>query len=296
MSESIPFDKARIGYVRKLLSDVTLQRNIDRAKGAPSHIMVSNDADNKGVAPEYIQNFIEKFGDHPETDAYMGQLDWDLESYSRNPLIHIGTRLFQYVDLQLRKQDRINIPSSGANFAFRSGTYAAIGGYSQEIKLAEDVDLGRVIKASRINAKNKTAIDYAGARVSRLFTSSRRAEKAIEDGLAPIEQWERGFSAFDDEVRKRDWESASENIDYDNPESVKKLTNDLEYIINRSLKAMTWTSNDSLVFRRALGWLGVKYESFGTNQIKITDATRLIQGLREYKGEAAAILERKTKK
>jgi len=295
MNKVIPIEKAHIGYVRKLLNDSVLKRHLDRGKTAPDHIIVSNDADNKGVATEYIQNFLDKFEQHPETDAYMGQLDWDLESYVRNPLVHIGTRLFQYVDVQLRKGDKNNIPSSGANFAFRSGMYAAVNGYRDDAELAEDVDLGRAMKASRVGAKNKRAIDFAGARVSRLFTSSRRAEKAIKDGLSPVEQWNKGFSAFDDEVRKIDWESISSSIDYDNPESVKVLEEKLEYVINRTMKAMTWANKDHQIFRRALWMLGIKYKLVGVNQIKIVDSTKLIKGLKEYKNEASEILDIKTK-
>lgn len=294
MSKIIPHDQAKIGYVRKLLNDTILKRNLDRGDAALNHVIVSNDADNKGVAPEYIQNFLDKFEQHPEVESYMGQLDWDIESYARNPLVHIGTRLFQYVDIQLRQGNSNNIASSGANFAFRPGIYAAVNGYTSDIHLAEDVDLGRAIKAARQGARNKRAIDFAGARVSRLFTSSRRAEKAIKDGLSPVEQWDKGFSAFDDEVRKIDWEAISSNIDYDNPQSVRVLIEKLEYVISRTMKAMTWTSKDQVIFKRALGWLGIKYRMRRLNQVEITDATGLIAGLKKYQTDAAEILRVKT--
>lgn len=295
INKVIPIENARMGYLRKSLNDAVLQRYIARGETAPNHVIVSNDADNKGVANEYIQNFIEKFDKHPEVDSYMGQLDWDPKSYVRNPLVHIGTRLFQYVDAQLRSGDRNNIPSSGANFAFRSGMYAAVNGYSSDFDLAEDVDLGKAIKASRIGAKNKRAIDFAGARVSRLFTSSRRAEKALKDALSPVEQWNKGFSAFDDEIRKFDWESLSKGIDYDNKESVQVLVDQLENVINRTMKAMTWASADHEVFKRSLGWLGVKYKLVGVNQIKIVDASRLVKGLKQYTLDVDDIMKKKTR-
>lgn len=296
MNGIIPSEHAQIGYIRKLLNDAVLQRSVGRKGSQLDHIMVSNDADNKGISFEYIQNFIDKFAQHPETDAYMGQLDWDPESYVRNPLLHIGTRLFQYFDIQLRGKDANKIHSSGANFAFRSSIYASVNGYSRDAGLAEDVDLGKAMKAARMGAKEKRAIDYAGARVSRLFTSSRRAEKAIKDGLSPVEQWEAGFSAFDDEVRKIDWESIAGDIDYEKPESIKVLVDNLEYVINRTIKHMVWVENDPEVFRRGLGWLGIKYEIAENSQVKILDASRLIKGLKEYKTGAKEILDRKTKR
>jgi len=292
MQKVIPFEKAKIGYVRKLLNDAVLKRNLDRGDDSLNHIILSNDADNKGVSTEYIKNFINKFEKNPNVDSYMGQLDWDPESYIRNPLVHIGTRLFQYVDMQIRHK---NIPSSGANFAFRSGMYAAINGYSSDSTLAEDVDLGKAIKAARIGAKNKKAIDFAGARVSRLFTSSRRAEKAIKDGLSPVEQWDKGFSAFDDEVRKVDWQALSEGVNYKDKEKVKILVDQLENVINRTINAMSWIKSDDFnLFKRSIGLLGIKFEMAGDKNIKITDASKLIKGLEIYKKQGLKILERKT--
>ena len=253
--------------------------------------MLSNDADNKGVSPEYIKNFVDKFEKNGEVDSYMGQLDWDPESYIRNPLVHIGTRLFQYVDMQIRNK---NIPSSGANFAFRSGTYAAVGGYSEKIGLAEDVDLGKAIKAARIGAKNKKASVFAGARVSRLYTSSRRAEKAIKDGLSPVEQWNTWKGAFDNEVRKIDWAAMSEKIDYKNKKEVKVIVEQLENVINRTIKAMKWAHGDQKVFKKSLGWLGIEFKFIDKHKIKITNASRLIKGLEQYQKEGLEILKRKT--
>ncbi len=295
MRKVIPSGKAKIGYLRKLLNDTVLQRNLSRGSSAPDHIIVSNDADNKGIAKEYIQNFLDKFDGNPDTEAFMGQLDWDPESYTKNPLIHIGTRLFQYVDIQLRAKDPDDVASSGANFAFRSGIYAAINGYNPASQMAEDVDLGRAIKAARMGARNKKAIRYAGTRVSRLFTSSRRAEKAIKDGLAPIEQWNKGFSAFDDEVRKTNWGALNRAIDFSKPEEVGNLVENLEYVMNRTIQAMTWGHEDLKVFKRALGWLGVTYTMNSDRTIKIIDASKLIEGIKTYQTEAGEIVERKTK-
>ncbi|MDP1707166.1 MAG: glycosyltransferase [bacterium] len=293
MQTVIPRSDVRIGNIRKMLSDATIVRSLKRG-GNKDLIMVSNDADLKGVAPEYLDNFIEKLQKEPKTDAVMGQLDWDPEAYIRNPLNHVGTRLFQYIAVQHRKAKR-GIESSGANFAYRASMYAAVGGYDSQKELGEDNNFGRKITAAR-SGTSRNPIEYGGARVSRLYTSSRRAEKAIQDGLSPIEQWQKGFSAFDDEVRKVKWEETGEAPDYDNPEVVKKLVSELENIINRTLMVSSnWWSQGpySTYQRRALGWLGIKYELVGPNKIRITDSSDLISGLKEYKEEGLKIMERK---
>lgn len=292
----LPVRDARIGHIRKVMNDAVLLRQLQRGENSPELIMVSNDADNQGVAPEYIENFISKFDSHKEIDSMVGQLDWDPKSYIRNPLIHIGTRLFQYDGAQSRTKGW-HFNSSGANFAFRSSIYAAVGGYSSNMKGGEDTDFGAKISSAREGAIDKKPIAYAGIRTSRIYTSSRRAEMVMKNhGLSPIEQWDKGFSAFDDEVRKVNWENSGKQIDYKNEGEVKKLISALETVINRTIQRTSqWGgSASSPVTQKSLGRLGIKFEVSGTHSIKITDATKLIKGLEQYQKEGLKILERKT--
>lgn len=294
MSAILPRDEARIGNIRKLLNDANLVRTQERG-GAKDTILVSNDADTKGVSPQYVQNFVRKF-EGKDVDGLMGQLDWDPEAYIRNPLVYIGTRLFQYIDALNRRVEG-GAGSSGANFAFRSSIYAAIGGYSQDRRIGEDVDLGRRIKLAREGAETHTPIAFAGTHASRIYTSARRAEHAVRSGLSAVEQWDQGFSAFDDEVRKTKWEDTGAPPDYDDPAVVGILTGELETTINRTLKVMsTWQDRERYEtnVRRALGWIGVKFERDGDYAIRITDATRMFQNLKDYQREGMRSLARKT--
>lgn len=297
LQKTIPFERAKIGYARKVLHDAVLLRQLRRGETSPELIMVSNDADNKGISPEYVDNFISKFDSNKNVDAMTGQIDWDIASYVRNPLIHIGTRLFQYQGVQARLRGW-HFNSPGASFAMRASSYAAVGGYNEGLNGGEDTDLGKKIESAREGAKEKIPIGYAGARASRLFTSSRRAERAAAKGLAPIEQWDDGFSAFDDEVRKVNWENKSTKINYRDKKQVKKLVDALETVINRTIqKTKIWNgSAEDPLMRRSLGWLGIKYEITGSHSIKITDASKLIAGLAQYQTEGLKILERKTKR
>ena len=297
MNMTLPVEEAKIGNIRKLLNDVTLLRSSNRSTDAEL-VMVSNDADTKGVAPEYIQNFINKFSANQNIDASLGQLDWDPESYIRNPLVHVGTRLMQYMDVQSRRMEG-RIGSSGGNFAFRSSVYAAIGGYNGNSSIGEDIELGRKIKYAREGSSEHTMpIVFGGARVSRLYTSSRRAEKVLMEGMSPLEQWNQGFGAFDDKVRQTNWEDFSQAPDYNNPEVVKDLVSKIEMIVNRTLSG--YSGMDEKEFkaytRRSLGWLGIKYSFSGKYQIKITDSSKLIEGLKEYQTEGLKMMQRKLTK
>jgi hypothetical protein len=291
----LPIKDANIGYIRKYLNDAVLLRNQERRSDMKDIVMVSNDADNKGLAPEYIDNFAKKFDSNQHVDAMLGQLDWDPDSYVRNPLVHIGTRLFQYIEIQSRLEGWY-IGSSGANFAFRSSSYAAVGGYESGMGGGEDTDLGERIKRSRDGSTGRMPIAYAGARTSRLYTSSRRAEKALKDGLSPMEQWDQGFSAFDDEVRKVKWENEGKPVDFADNEQVKKLISNLETVINRTIsRTKSWkgTAKDP-VMARSLNLLGLKYEIVGDYEIRITDASKLIKGLESYQKDGLAIMNQKT--
>ena len=291
----LPIENARIGYIRKAMNDAVLLRQYNRGKNSPELFIVSNDADNKGVSPQYIENFISKFDKDKNIDSMIGQLDWDPASYIRNPLIHIGTRLFLYNGTQSRFNGW-HYNSSGANFAFRSSIYAAVGGYDGSLpKGGEDTDFGAKITFSREGANTKKPIAYAGAKASRLYTSSRRAEMAIEHGLAPIEQWDMGFSAFDDEVRKINWDNKGKIINYENEKEVKDLVSALEIVINRTInRSKEWgssTKDPNLI--RSLGWLGINYEITGPYSIKIVNADNLIKGLKQYKAEGMDLWRKK---
>jgi len=294
MYEIIPRERARIGYVRKLLNDTVLMRQQERGKDAPELTIVSNDADNKGVSPEYIENFIEKFESNKDVDSYLGQLDFDPDSYIRKPLLHIGIRFYQYLDVQARsKKNHMHTP--GANFAMRAKSYASVGGYANDV-IAEDLVLGSRLALARKGAVNKTATAYGGTRTSRLYTSSRRAEAGLKEGKAPIEMWDSGFNATDNSVRKVNWDETKAQVDFDNPEQVREFSVQLQDVINRSIKRLSGWGNhtgDTHV-KRALSWLGIKYKIINDTEIEITDISKLVEKLKVYKNIGGELHKRKS--
>lgn len=299
----LPVKDARIAYVRKLLNDAVALRQLTRRAPAPRDlIMVSNDADNKGIAPEYIANFIRKFDVDSDVDGMLGQLDWDPEAYVKFPLVHVGTRLFQYLNAIGRERSG-RMVSSGANFAFRAGMYAAIGGYRDEIQDGgEDVALGRAIVAAR---KDHEAIQFAGARVSRVYTSARRAIDALRSGVAPIHQWKKGFSAFDDEIRKMSMDT-DEIPNYFDPVVVARLQVGLESVINQTID--TYEEGEIRAegqglgkdapgfYKKALGWMGIQYRIDENNKVVITNIDQFVEQLKDYQTVAVPMRDAKAGK
>lgn len=287
-------EEANIGFIRKLLTDATLIRQYRRGEKAKDLIMVSNDADNKGVSQYYVDNFIKKFDENPRVDGFLGQLDWDPESYVKYPAIHVGTRLFQYLSTIGRHRSG-RMVSSGANFAFKSSIYAATGGYAK-MQGGEDVAVGMAIVKAR--GDDTERIKFAGAGASRLYTSSRRSVDALRKGLAPVEQWDRGFSAFDDEVRKK-IDTGKTDIDYDDVDILNSLKEDFELMINRTLDVYEKgerLGKGSGFYKRAVGWLGVEYELDDKGEMVITDMSDLVRGLKEYKEYGVDLRDQKSGK
>jgi hypothetical protein len=281
MKEVLPLKDAKIGHIRKVLNDVVLLRQGQRGANSPELIMISNDADNKGVAPKYIETFIEKFDQNPEADGYLGQLDWDPESYVKFPAIHIGTRLFQALNMiGRRKSGRMS--SSGANFAFRASIYAGVGGYIDGQDGAEDTNLGRAIILAR--GGNQYRIKATKTSDTRLYTSSRRAIDVFQKyGWAPVEQWDREFSAFDDEIRKLQLPDGT--IDYSDPKVAKVVKRQIEHVINRTLDSYERDERigkDGAFYKKALTLLGIKYKLDSKGNVSITNFDELLGGLKNY--------------
>lgn len=299
MEKVLPFTEAKIGNARKLLSDATLYRNYQRGKDAPDIIMVSNDADNEGIAPEYVKNFIDKFEADNKIDGMLGQLDWDPAAYVKYPAIHIGTRLFQF----LNTKGRINtnrMSSSGANFAFRSSIYAAIGGYLKEKVGGEDVAVGQAIVSARGgDNKSRKAIQFAGAKVSRLYTSTRRAIDAWKSGLAPVEQWDKGFSAFDNEIRAFDLGKDKSAYNFEDEKDIARLKKEIEYVINRTLDVYErgeQLGKNNNYYKDNLRYLGIKYKVSDKGDVVIENIDTLVKNLQRYQKAGVKLRDYKSGK
>ena len=275
---------ANIGTIRKLATDLALLRHHGRGSGMDDLIIVSNDADCSGMSETYLQNYLDEFSKHENADALLGKIDWEKEAYKKSPLIHMGTRFFQYIDVVYRHhKNKIEkgVGSSGANFAFKSSIYAAVGGYIEGDTVAEDKHLGTMIKTAR-RGSNTYPIEYAGNR-SKIETNARRAVSALKKGLAPAEQWGTDFGP-DDALREMGWNLDGEKVDLENPDHVEKLRAGLELFINRTirvyqLEASSWETV------KALRFMGIKYgiqESDGQKLVVIKDISHLVGDLKKY--------------
>ncbi len=290
MYSPLPIEQAKIGLVRKLLNDAVILRQAQRGASAPELIIVSNDADNKGVSQHYIQNFVDMLDKHPEKDGYLGNLDWDPAALVKYPELYIGTRLFQYLNAINRKLHGKTI-SSGGNFAFRSSIYAAVGGYHDDSELGEDIAFGTAISNAR--GTNKT-IAYTNR--SLLFTSARRSIEALRHGHSPLEQWDKiRFSAFD-ELRREGSVRLDKPVNFASIPYRAELKKRIELMINKILNNyISWEKigKDAPKYKKVLAALGIQYKLDSKGEVEITDMGLLIQKLKEF--QEVALLYRDSK-
>lgn len=264
MSKIFPVETLTSGRIRKQLTDATLYRHHTRGATAPDLILISNNAENSGVDPEYVQNFISKFETNKKVDAFVGELDWDPEDYIKQPALHVGTRLFQYLSKDGNEPDKM-ILNPAANFSFRSSIYSAVGGYIPELNSGEDLTLGQEIAAGR---GNRSAVQHGGGKVSRIFTS----------GKSVIDSMEETFS-FDED------EKVEETIDFNDKRQLNQLKKTLEHIINKTLeiferKKMVGKGDE--YYQHPLNRLGIEYALNKKGKLIITNMSRLVSALKKY--------------
>jgi hypothetical protein len=176
--------------------------------------------------------------------------------------------------------------------------YMAVGGYNSNFDIAEDVFLGRMIKAARSGAGTRRPIGYLG-RSSEVMTSGRRAVgKLLSDGGAPAQQWDSGFGP-DDLVRSR--RLVLNPADLDDPENIRRLIPVIESFLNTTLKVYSssldrpssMNSNGTLSYdtetirqiNRILWAIGVQPKWLPNGEFEIIRAERMIENLKRWQTE-----------
>ena len=145
-------EKPTIGQVRKYLVDAVLLRKME-SDIEKSIAIVSNDADLEDISEDYVDRISGVFKKNKKMDAIEGRWDYPAETFKKYPLLHASQRLWRYLDIAFRNYGLKTQDLAGTNSVFRSGIYAAVGGYNQEALLAEDWEIGQLIKEPVVTIK-----------------------------------------------------------------------------------------------------------------------------------------------
>ena len=244
--------RPNMGVISKYVADIALLRGLERSNPVQKDlILVTNDADADMISKRYIDAIISQY-DNPANDRLegaLGKIEWNPESYIKYPGFHVANRFYQFIEAQRRhgRGGARNVGSSGANFTLKSSIYASVGGYDQGTDLAQDVQLGRMIRSARNN--DPKAIDYNNG--AWIVTNPRRGVLAYTQGIPVVNQWN-DWSSQQGDVRVQDWRSnpvTSETVD---SLDINHLQND----INASLSVYGVAADES-VAQRALNLLGL---------------------------------------
>jgi hypothetical protein len=155
----VPSEGGNLGMVRKLITDVILQRSVNRQQQIGPLYIESEDADILEVDKFALNRLIERFDSRPYLDAVKGTQDFSPTILMDNDYLFLERRSVQITKLLLRdhrlRPDRNEdftyynrVTTGGWNTAFTAEAYALIGGYLAA-KVGEDVDISKRIAVMR---------------------------------------------------------------------------------------------------------------------------------------------------
>ncbi len=272
--------KPFIGEVRKNLADAVLLRK-QQAGINKSIAIVSNDADMEDISENYANDIADTFKKNRRLDALAGQWDFPPESFKQYPLFHATQRLWHYFTIAFR-YNYLNSPElSGCNSAFRSGIYAAIGGYNEKSNLGEDLEMGWMIKEARgYDAGRLTYLNRAW-----LITNPRRTINKMLSGDRFIEQ-HKDFHV-NEGVRKTSLEKILREKKDFSDEDFGKEVQSIYSFYDRMKKSKSGWIEDVYVdksFDRAMRFLGVTYTT-RNGEVVIGDMAKMKRGLENYQNK-----------
>lgn len=270
-------EREPIGRLRKLMADLIVYRANKAGIGDNDVVIVSNDADAVKINQKYLSSILKAFEKNSHADAVMGKLEWYDEILKKYPVFYASNRFIQYLDIAIRHapEGEKHVTSSGANFAFKSSIYSAVGGYDS-VYMGEDVLMGAKIKVARAGNSNAISNDrfpifYANR--AKVVTNPRRGLAKYLEGTPVVSQWD--DFAESDYVRRF---GLAEQIKGDETDGFDKER--LEREINISIHAYRLTV-DSPVVKRALDFLKVDYHVDG-DEIRLDSIERLEESFRRF--------------
>lgn len=274
------FDEKKIGRVRKFLTDSILARK-QAAGRKDSMIVASNDADLEDINPRYAKILIEAFENDPRLDAVSGSADYPTDAFVRFPLIHASLRFSQYFQIVQRRMEK-DIRLHGRNTAFRSGIYAAVGGYNEEAKLAEDIELGRFMVEGRKGDLSRMKFIHNAW----VHTNPRREIITLLNAKPQARRWD------DFATNESIYDSTTlldEQTEDFSPEDFKKeIQSVYDYYKSRTVEKGGWipetTFNTS--FDRAMKFMGMQYH-VENDTVVVDDISKVLRDLDTFREKNA---------
>ncbi|MDY6905337.1 MAG: hypothetical protein SWH61_11690 [Thermodesulfobacteriota bacterium] len=158
--EWTPAEQAPLAKARKILADVTVARALDADLMGPLYLL-SEDADIERIECGRLGFVLHYLDAHPTVDAVRGFQDRTMSALRVNHLALLERRSWQMAELLMsakafwpeRNPDANffwnRVVTAGSNVFFSAQVYSEIGGYSTDIPVFEDMDIGQRISVLR---------------------------------------------------------------------------------------------------------------------------------------------------
>ncbi len=270
-------EKEPIGKFRKYLVDSVLLRKNKSDSEKPVAI-VSNDADLEDISRNYALDIAAAFKNDQRLDAIGAKWDYPPDAFKKLPLLHASQRLWHYLDIALRNYHLKSPELIGRNSAFRSSAYAAVGGYNETSQLAEDLEIGWLIKEAR--GYDSSRIDYLNK--AWLISNPRRAVVKLVSDNRLVQQY--GDFHVNEEVREAPLDELLEKKpDLTEEELLKEVQAIYDHYNNMVKEG--WIPQDLFTksFNSAMRNLRVGYR-VDEGKIRLISTKSLSEGIREYRG------------
>lgn len=155
-----PSEKFPIAKARKLLADISVYRIYQGAITHPVYLM-SEDADIESIQCGRLRCVLSIMDKNPFVDALRGPQERGSNIIAKHQLCLLERRTWQFTELFLSDMkygpahnDNYNfywnrVVTAGSNVLFSSEVYSSIHGYSDDIQVFEDMDIGQRISVLR---------------------------------------------------------------------------------------------------------------------------------------------------
>jgi len=264
------------GTVVKYLNDTAL-RAIELSGRSEDVYMLTNDADARGMARDYLPQMLRLAEEEPQKDGFLGKIEWGSEVYQDYPGFHVSMRFLQYMEMVFH-HGLPHVTSWGPNFLCKASAYAAVGGYDHEMGAGADSDLGRKIAAARLGGKTSiSARDYPLGYTGAAWIDSHpgRLFESYTNGIAVPDTWN-SFNSEGYKPRGAIVPGGKESLDTDWDKIVERIEFHISALTDK------WIGYDkSRIYTKVLNLLlpptdgevrWVITESSGKKHVSITDS------------------------
>ncbi len=204
----VAFDDAvaRVGLARRVLTDITLRRSVNRRSQTGSLYLESEDADVVSVDRRTISKLTDDFDLQPSVDVLRGTQDRQPEVLVKNDLLFFSRRLWDFAEIFLRnpkfrptnnaEADFVwhRVISGGWNTAYSAEAYVQVGGHDTSMGIGEDMDIGQKISVLRGSKDQEGRFVHntwtAKASGLRMSSSPRRFIDGIDQKINPYDDFE----------------------------------------------------------------------------------------------------------